>query len=270
VSACDSDARSTASETSRSVDGGPAGPRTPVKVLEGRLRAIRGALNGSSGRVCKRRVKDGSTALRRSGGGGSRDAEVAHAERARSCTYLAAATRPDSRRLEWAGPCSVSSTRRDHHHKAGARTPRGGFPRGAADRVERLIWTPADASDGAYGASLVPRMVPRGPTGDPAMAQQRRKPRHLRGFPCAEEDSNVHGPYSPQGPQLCPQSTGRRCIAYVSEVRASGRSGPMFSPVCSQGCAHATVAVGDLLPVRISEVIHAVRTGEEVVDVALD
>jgi hypothetical protein len=37
------------------------------------------------------------------------------------------------------------------------------FLRGAADRVERLIWTRPDASDDADGGRLVPRVVPCGP-----------------------------------------------------------------------------------------------------------
>jgi integrase len=40
------------------------------------------------------------------------------------------------------------------------------FLRGAADRVERLIWTPADASDGLNTAAVVPRAVPRPPLAD--------------------------------------------------------------------------------------------------------
>jgi hypothetical protein len=40
------------------------------------------------------------------------------------------------------------------------------FLRGAADRVERLSRTPADASDGANTAAAVPCVVPRPPRAD--------------------------------------------------------------------------------------------------------
>jgi integrase len=55
------------------------------------------------------------------------------------------------------GHASITTTQQVYGHLEES------FLRGAADRAERLIWTPADASDGMDGAGLVPRVVPRAP-----------------------------------------------------------------------------------------------------------
>jgi integrase len=56
------------------------------------------------------------------------------------------------------GHASITTTQQVYGHLEES------FLRGAADRVERLIWTPADASDGADGASVFPRVFPRAPS----------------------------------------------------------------------------------------------------------
>ena len=53
------------------------------------------------------------------------------------------------------GHASVTTTRQVYGHLEES------LPRGAADRVGRLIWTPADASDGVNTATVLPRVVPR-------------------------------------------------------------------------------------------------------------
>jgi integrase len=74
------------------------------------------------------------------------------------------------------GHASITTTQQVYGHLEES------FLRDAADRVERLIWTPADGSDGTDGDGVFPRVFPRGPPCDTAMARERRKPRHLRGF----------------------------------------------------------------------------------------
>ena len=58
------------------------------------------------------------------------------------------------------GHASITTTQQVYGHLEES------FLRGAADRVERLIWTPADASDGVNTAAVVPRVVPRPPRAD--------------------------------------------------------------------------------------------------------
>jgi integrase len=56
------------------------------------------------------------------------------------------------------GHASITTTQQVYGHLEDS------FLRGAADRVERLIWTPADASDGADGRSVFPHVFPRAPS----------------------------------------------------------------------------------------------------------
>src|SRR3954447_15456635 len=56
------------------------------------------------------------------------------------------------------GHASITTTQEVYGHLEES------FLRGAADRVERLIWTPRDASHGVDGPTLVPQLVPRPPT----------------------------------------------------------------------------------------------------------
>src|ERR1700744_2190703 len=53
--------------------------------------------------------------------------------------------------------------------------------------------------------------------------------RDFRGFPqCAREDSNLHGPYSPQGPQPCASTnsaTGAWAASIALDVRSRGTWG---------------------------------------------
>ena len=50
------------------------------------------------------------------------------------------------------------------------------------------------------GASRVLRSKPAGASSTPRI---HKKPRHAGPYSCAREDSNLHGPFSPQGPQPC-------------------------------------------------------------------
>jgi integrase len=61
------------------------------------------------------------------------------------------------------GHASITTTQQVYGHLEES------FLRGAADRVERLIWTPAHTSDGTDEAGLVPRVV-HGPPPDTAAA----------------------------------------------------------------------------------------------------
>jgi integrase len=56
------------------------------------------------------------------------------------------------------GHASITTTQQVYGHLEES------FLRGAAERAERLIWTPADASDGANGMSVFPRVFPRAPS----------------------------------------------------------------------------------------------------------
>jgi hypothetical protein len=56
------------------------------------------------------------------------------------------------------GHASITTTQQVYGHLEES------FLRGAADRVERLIWTPRDASDDTDGPTVVPQLVPRPPT----------------------------------------------------------------------------------------------------------
>ena len=76
--------------------------------------------------------------------------------------------------------------------------------------------------------------------------ERKKAPRSAGLFPCAEEDSNLHGPFSPQGPQLCRHLTAKRCNALLSQVRArartmrthrAGRLVPRVVPRCATGQA---------------------------------
>src|SRR3954463_8273075 len=68
-----------------------------------------------------------------------------------------------------------------------------------------------------------------------------KAPRFAGLFTCAEEDSNLHGPFSPQGPQLCPHLTFDRCIAELSQIRPAQWTVPphsarrLFPPVFPRG-----------------------------------
>ena len=58
------------------------------------------------------------------------------------------------------GHASITTTQQVYGHLEES------FLRPAADRVERLIWTPADASDAVNTAAVVRRVVPRPPRAD--------------------------------------------------------------------------------------------------------
>ena len=69
-----------------------------------------------------------------------------------------------------------------------------------------------------------------------------KKPRCAGLFQCAREDSNLHGPYSPQGPQPCTgrvdASTGVQIVQigrFAGRIRRIGRNG------CCHGCCHGQV-----------------------------
>jgi integrase len=55
------------------------------------------------------------------------------------------------------GHASITTTQQVYGHLEES------FLRDAADRVERLIWTPRDATDGTDGPTVVPELVPRAP-----------------------------------------------------------------------------------------------------------
>jgi hypothetical protein len=95
------------------------------------------------------------------------------------------------------GHASVTTTRQVYGHLEES------FLRGAAERVERLNWTPADPLDGADTAGALPRLLPRTPSLPAEALCKNKSPAICGAFSCAEEDSNLHGPYSPQGPQPC-------------------------------------------------------------------
>ena len=67
----------------------------------------------------------------------------------------------------------------------------------------------------------------------------REKPRCAGLSKCAREDSNLHGPYSPQGPQPW---TGRvdasKGVRIVQTARFRGRNGRIGRHGCCHGCCH--------------------------------
>jgi hypothetical protein len=74
--------------------------------------------------------------------------------------------------------------------------------------------------DGVRGCVATPVAPPR-PTRDEVSPENEQSPAFAGLFPCAEEDSNLHGPYSPQGPQPC-ASTNSATGAGGTAVSAAG------------------------------------------------
>jgi integrase len=56
------------------------------------------------------------------------------------------------------GHASITTTQQVYGHLEES------FLRGAAERVERLIWAPGDSSDRVDGRAVLPRLLPRAPT----------------------------------------------------------------------------------------------------------
>ena len=57
-------------------------------------------------------------------------------------------------------------------------------------------------------------------------------------FRCAREDSNLHGPYSPQGPR--PDALGVDRFIGVQSVETAG-AGDFVGRICCGGCSHGVL-----------------------------
>src|SRR4051794_16960508 len=84
-----------------------------------------------------------------------------------------------------------------------------------AEGAERLISAPADTEDASGSASLVHAALRGRP-------RTRKAPPNAGLFPCAEEDSNLHGPFSPQGPQPCASTNSATGAGGAAAAAADG------------------------------------------------
>jgi Polyphosphate kinase 2 (PPK2) len=80
---------------------------------------------------------------------------------------------------------------------------------------------------------------PEPPDGRTSRLRPTKKPRHAGLSQCAREDSNLHGPFSPQGPQPesprvdgCSRVRGPQIEGFSARIRPPGKGG------CCHGCCH--------------------------------
>jgi repressor LexA len=83
-----------------------------------------------------------------------------------------------------------------------------------------------------------------------------KKARLAGPFRCAREDSNLHGPFSPQGPQPCASTNSATGAERASIARASFFARPPIGPAISRSARGRRLQRGSLLVVRARGHLH--------------